>query len=182
MNDVSSEIERLKQENHQIRGQIASYEAVLRQVLWFGDYSFYSDNLVFDRTSLTIQCPATVTSPYCSVFLYIPITSISIRVLKGQACFGFITLDQPIDLNRNLPYNQTHMLWYDSVYVADGRLISECSFNIAAGCVTARYRPADHVISFQLDDNEPEDAFGNISENKLFPIITMKKDTIVKIL
>ncbi|KAL7719927.1 B30.2/SPRY domain-containing protein [Entamoeba marina] len=175
------EVELLKKEIKELKNQLMHQSMINRQILWFGDYSFYSDKLIYDKTSLTIGTPSDVSASYYSVILYVHIRQFSIRVLKGDACFGFISMTGPINLDGRLPQNQAHMLYYDGVYYASGKCKERSSFGMKDGVLSARYDEVNGTIYFGCNGKEDE-AFRQIDESNLCAIISLRKDSTVQVL
>ncbi|ELP87263.1 hypothetical protein EIN_095000 [Entamoeba invadens IP1] len=170
-----------------LKTRINDQERVLRQMLWFGDYSFASEQLHFDRDGLKIECRETAPNkPYALLFLYIPINSFSIRVIQGKASIGFITLNQPIPLDCNISVisDQTKVLMYDRTYIGPLDLTKKqrSNFVFNDGVVTTTFNPATNTISFEQGKVKDDDVFVNVYEEDLYPLIAFKDDTVIQVL
>lgn len=180
--EIQTEVTELKEQLEHLKETIEYQGQITRQILWFGDYSFYSENLVFDKTTLTIKCPKEVKGSYCSAFLYIPVHQFKLRILNGNVCMGFVTLKKPIDLNKGIPGDCAHMLYYDRTYFAEGRVIDKTQLSIqSGGVVTITYDPKTHIIIFECEGKQ-EKAFKNIDGADLYPILSFKPGSLVQVL
>ena len=180
--EIQQEITELKEEVEHLKDIISYQGQITRQILWFGDYSFFSENLQFDKTTLTIKCPKEVKGSYCSLFLYIPIHQFKLRILNGNVCMGYVTLKRPIDLNKPIPGDCAHMLFYDRTYFAEGRNIDKTQLPIqSGGVVTITYESKTHYIIFECEGKQ-EIAFKNIDSAELYPIIAFKPGSLIQVL
>ncbi|BFU22457.1 hypothetical protein EHI8A_026690 [Entamoeba histolytica HM-1:IMSS-B] len=179
--ELINEVNNIKQQIELLKKEMKDQSLITRQMLWFGDYSFYSEHLVFDKTTLTISCPKNVKVSYCNIILYIPIKKFTVRVLNGNVCIGFVTVKEPIDLNRAVKPSLLHVLYYDGVYMGDDRSLQRSSFGLQDGVITVSYNEKTKFITFQCNDVE-EKGFKGVEENNLYPLLSFKPDTVVQVL
>ena len=93
--EIHTEITEIKEELDHLKDIVDYQGQITRQILWFGDYSFFSEHLVFDKTTLTIKCPKEVKGSYCSLFLYIPIHQFKLLILNGNVCIRTAKIRAP---------------------------------------------------------------------------------------
>ena len=95
---------------------------------------------------------------------------------------GYVTLKKAIDLNKGIPGDCAHMLYYDRTYFAEGRNIDKTQLPIqSGGVVTITYENKTRSIKFECE-GKSETAFKNIDGAELYPILSFKPGSEVQVL
>ena len=181
MSKDTQQIEEIKKSNATLNKEIDLYFQYTRQALWFGNYCYHSKELEFDIKTRTIYTSDTAIEGYYSIMLYIPVYNFRIRVLDGNICFGFVTPIPAISLEKSLPPKQSYVMWYDGKYYNGN--ISHSTFNyhddITYSCYDAKTRTVHFGLVGRPGDDE---AFSNVDNINLYPVISLRKGTKIQLL
>ncbi|ELP83531.1 hypothetical protein EIN_378360 [Entamoeba invadens IP1] len=175
------------QQLDQLESHINVNERLLHQMLWFGDYSYYSHRLIYHKDTLKIETPTFAENEqgYACAILSVPLQSFSVRIIQGKVNIGFVTYtkDFPLDNNLTQQADAIRVVFADGTFVGPEYEINrpKADFDLTSGVRTVSLNSEDYTISVS-DQTTSIVGFKNVNTIGLFPIIALKSGTVIQVL